>query len=171
MEESSKLLGHQIMPVEFKAGDLLFVENDSSYHFFIIQEGQVEVFKTGAGGEKIPLAVVGDGTSIGELAMIDRMPRSATARALTEVRAVRISETAYERLLSELPDWAVAVMKALVERLRHTNEIVRKGFADPAKSPNQVQAEVQSVEFDGESSKVLKEALLKADDDELPDLA
>lgn len=117
--------------VTFNSGDYLFHEGDSEYHFFIIQEGEVEVFKTKPPATKIPLAIVGPGTSLGEFAMVDRQPRSATARALTDVKAARISEEAYAQLFSELPDWAVSVLTALVERLRHTNEIVRqKGIVD-----------------------------------------
>jgi CRP-like cAMP-binding protein len=71
------------------------------------------------------LAKVGPGSSIGEFAMLDRKPRSASARALSPVTAARVSPEAYDQLLNELPDWAVSVMRALVERLRFTNDIVR----------------------------------------------
>jgi CRP/FNR family transcriptional regulator, cyclic AMP receptor protein len=138
----------QIEQVAFEPGETLFNENETSYHFFIIQEGQVEVFKMGVGGVKIPLAVVGEGTSIGEFAMIDRLPRSATARALTKVVAAKVSDQAYQQLLSELPDWAVAVMRALVERLRQTNEIVRRSGI----ISQDLKKEIDAVEFDPDAS-------------------
>lgn len=112
--------------VTFKAGEFLFKENDAGYHFFIIQDGQVEIFKTLDNGDNIQLAIAGAGTSLGEFAMIDRRPRSASAKALSQVTAARVSEEAYNELLSELPEWAVSVMRALVERLRQANEIVRR---------------------------------------------
>lgn len=115
---------HDIQQVSFKAGEILFHEDELSFHFFIIQEGEVEIFKQSEAGE-LQLARVGPGTSLGEFAMLDRKPRSASARALTDIVAARVSEDAYNHLLSELPDWAVAVMRALVERVRHTNDIVR----------------------------------------------
>lgn len=138
----------QIEQVAFQAGETLFLENETSYHFFIIQSGQVEVFKMGAGGIKIPLAVVGEGTSIGEFAMIDRLPRSATARALTNVIAAKVSDQAYQQLLTDLPDWAVAVMRALVERLRQTNEIIRRSGI----ISKEVKKEIEAVEFDPDAS-------------------
>lgn len=151
-----------IQEVEFNPGDILFNENEQSYHFFIIQEGQVEVYKTSPVGKRIPLAVVGEGTSIGEFAMIDRRPRSATAQALTTVRAAKVSEAAYQQLIAELPDWAVAVMRSLVERLRHTNDIVRRaGVVD-----TRVQQEIASAEYDPDTGSVRKDnLLLRADDD------
>jgi CRP-like cAMP-binding protein len=142
----------------FQPGDYLFEENELSYHFYVIQKGQVEVFKTGPDGQRIPLAVVGEGTAIGEFAMIDHKPRSASARALTEVSAAHVSEQTYQQLLRELPDWAVAVMKALVERLRQTNDIIRRaGIVD-----KKIVREIEAVEYDPDASTLM---------DETPDLA
>ncbi|HEX4926177.1 MAG TPA: cyclic nucleotide-binding domain-containing protein [Bdellovibrionales bacterium] len=112
--------------VQFKPGEFLFHENEQSYFFFIIQEGSVEVFKTGADQKHIPLAVVGEGQALGEFAMISKKPRSASARALTKVAAVRVSEEAYQSLLNELPSWALAVIEGLVERLRQADETIRQ---------------------------------------------
>jgi CRP/FNR family transcriptional regulator, cyclic AMP receptor protein len=131
----------QIEQVIFEPGTLLFQENEKSFHFFIIQEGEVEVFKRGAEGKPIVLATMGPGNSLGEFAMLDQQPRSASARALTTVTAAKVSAEAYEQLIEELPDWAVSVMRALVERLRATNEIVRKSL------PAQAQEALSSTEF------------------------
>jgi CRP-like cAMP-binding protein len=146
----------QIEQVTFKPGELLFKENEQSYHFFIIQEGEVEIFKTSEKGEKYVLAVVKEGTAIGEFAMIDRRPRSATACAIGTVQAARVSEQAYEQLLSELPDWAVSVMRALVERLRQTNEIVRQNGAVSASTRKQI----DTVEFDPDAGTIIDESPL-----------
>ena len=155
-----------IQTVEFRPGEILFYENENSFHFFIIQEGEVEVYKSGARGQKIPLAVVGPGTSIGEFAMIDRLPRSATARARTLVKAARVSDEAYQQLIAELPEWAISVMKALVERLRHTNEIVRRGNIVDARA----KAEIDAVEYDPEASTVSdSNPFLKKPEDDGPD--
>jgi CRP-like cAMP-binding protein len=124
-QQSSGPAGQQIEQVEFRAGEILFHEDETSFHFFIIQEGEVEIFKRGPAGEEIQLAKVTAANSLGEFAMLDRKPRSASARAMTDIVAARVSPEAYHQLLSELPDWAVSVMRALVERVRHTNDIVR----------------------------------------------
>ena len=152
----------QLKPVVFKPGDMLFHEGDKSFHFYIIQEGQVQIFRSTEDGKKVTLAEVGEGTSIGEFAMIDRRPRSASARAKTEVKAVEVSEAAYQHLLAELPDWAVSVMKSLVERIRNANDIIRKiKEVDDA-----TLTELASTEFDTGKVK-----LSLIDDDDTPDLA
>jgi CRP-like cAMP-binding protein len=138
----------ELAEIAFAPGDFLFHENESTYHFFVIIEGDVEIFKTDADGTVYPLAMVSSGSSVGEFAMIDRQPRSASARAKTSVRATRISEAAYEHLLEELPEWAMSVMRALVERLRMTNEIVRR---HKITNPEIVHA-VDALEFDSDST-------------------
>lgn len=155
----------EIKPVTFAPGDILFRENDASYHFFIIQEGTVEIFKTAPDGTHVVLALAGEGTSIGEFAMIDRLPRSATAQAKTNVKAVEVSEVAYRRLLGDLPDWAVSVMRGLVERLRNANEIIRSAAVD-AKTRQQI----TSAEYDPDSSNVKVTGTKTKIDDDTPDL-
>ena len=134
----------EIEMVEFAAGETLFMEGETSFHFFIIQSGDVEVFKKNSIGKHIPLAVVGENSAIGEFAMIDRLPRSATAKALTFVSAVKVSEEAYQKLFADLPEWAVSVMRALVDRLRQTNEIIRAAGIVDAK----IKEKIDSVEYD-----------------------
>lgn len=139
----------------FKAGEQLFQENENSYHFFIIQSGEVEVYKTDDenANKEIHLAKVGPGNSLGEFAMLDRKPRSASARALTDVVAVRVSAEGYEHLLGELPDWAVSVMRALVERLRNTNEVVRQ-LKRSSHLDQQDRIALESAEFADTNTKV-----------------
>lgn len=153
----------QLKTVEFNSGEILFNEGEKTYHFFIVQDGEVEVFRTADDGKKIPLALVSSGASIGEFAMIDRLPRSATARARTPVKAVMVTEEAYLELLSELPTWATSMMETLVERLRHANEVIRKSKMVDEKLRN----EIDSTEYDSEHSSVTE---IDRQDDDLPDL-
>lgn len=156
---------NQIRQIVFKPGDILFRENDNSFQFYILQDGIVEIYKTSPDGQKIILAEAGEGTSIGEFAMIDRRPRSATAQAKTEVTAIEVSEDGYQKLLSELPEWAVAVMRGLVERLRNANEIIRRSQEGLDQKTKQ---EIASAEYDPDSSTVTKTPY---DFDDTPDLA
>ena len=118
--------------VEFKPGDFLFYENEKSYFFYILQEGSVEVFKTDSKMKNIPLAVIGEGQAVGEFALVAQQTRSASARAITKVVAIKVSEEAYRALLNELPSWAMAVVEGLVERLRQANEVIKNyGIVNP----------------------------------------
>lgn len=143
--------GHdpRIEQVSFEPDDILFYENEETFHFFVIQEGQVEVFKTAVDGTRVVLGVMGEGTSIGEFAMLDHKPRSASARALTKVSAAKVSEEAYNELITELPTWAIAVMRGMIDRLRHTNDIIRRsGASDSVKKQVARSAEITPTEDD-----------------------
>lgn len=130
----------RIEQVTFAPGEVLFFENEESYHFFVIESGEVEIYKTDNEGEKIVLGVLSDGQSIGEFAMLDHKPRSATARAITLVQAAKVSEEAYKELITELPDWAVAVMRGMIDRLRHTNDIIRRANLVSEETKSQIAA-------------------------------
>ena len=92
----------------------------------MIKEGRVEVFRDGGDGQRVVLAIVDEGQSLGEFAMIDKQPRSASARAISTVVAVKVSESSYAELLGELPTWAQAMLEGLVSRLRSANDIIRQ---------------------------------------------
>jgi len=116
---------NDVVEVDFAPGDVIFRQGEPETHFFIIQLGQVEIYREVNGRASI-LATLGATESIGEFAAIDKKPRSASARALTPVKATKISEQAYAHLISQLPDWSVSVLTALVSRLRSANEVILK---------------------------------------------
>jgi len=66
----------------FKAGDIIIQEGDESDVAYILQEGEVEVY-TMRGAEKMVVAKLGAGQMFGEYGLLDRKPRSASVRALS----------------------------------------------------------------------------------------
>ena len=83
--------------------------------------------------------------------MIDRQPRSASARALTDVVAVKVSEQAYAALLAELPTWVQAMLEGLVTRLRKANEIIERHES----IDEQTKTDFHATEFDQENTKTI----------------
>lgn len=115
-----------IESVEFQKGQIIFQEGDETSYFYVIRQGQVQIFTYGSEGNKIVLSVAKEGRAIGEFAMVAKKPRSATAMALTDVVLVKVSEEGYEKLLSELPSWSLSLIQELVDRLRKADDIIRK---------------------------------------------
>jgi CRP-like cAMP-binding protein len=111
--------------IRFKPGDLLFREHDAGQFFYVIQAGQVEVFKI-RGQTKVPLAVLNPGQCVGEFSALDGKRRSATALALTEVLAIRVNSDTLDAQIRRNPAWFRTITFSLVERLRQTNEILRR---------------------------------------------
>ena len=98
-------------------GDVLFEAGDEGDAMFAVVEGEVELVRDGR-----VLETVGAGGILGELALVDPGPRSATARARTAARVVRVSLEDFTFLVHEHPTFALQVMTAMAERLRRTNE-------------------------------------------------
>ena len=119
-----KLSSSEIKHEFFQLGDLIFREGDPGFHFYIIDEGEVEIFSYTKSGEKLVLTTLTAGEAFGEFALLDHSPRSASARALVDSKIVRVSEKGYEHMLAKLPMWATAMMKAVVSRLKYMNEQV-----------------------------------------------
>lgn len=65
---------------------------------------------------------VGPGGILGEMALIDRNPRSATAVAKTDCQLARVDETRFKFLSQQTPYFALEVMRMLAQRLRHMDE-------------------------------------------------
>ena len=84
---------------------------------YVIVEGEASVEI--AGEQK---AVVGPGTMIGEMALIDNRPRSATIRAVTPMKLLALDTKHFKTMLEEMPSANKAVMSRLTELLR-TNDL------------------------------------------------
>ncbi len=70
--------------LELKAGEVIFEEGDAGDEMFVIQSGTVEIVKKRKGVEK-PLATLEKGDFFGEMSILENLPRTAKARAVTDV--------------------------------------------------------------------------------------
>lgn len=99
----------------FAPGEAIFAEGDKGDLMYVIRSGEVQIEQDGKAIETLA-----EGGIFGEMALIDGMPRSATARAKTAVEAAPINEKSFLFLVHETPFFAIAVMRTLAERLRRT---------------------------------------------------
>ena len=104
---------------EFKTGDIIFRQGDAATEFYVVQSGKVDIRL----GNRL-LGTVGDRDIFGEMALIDKAPRSATAIAVTDVEMVPVSEKQFLFLVSQTPYFALKVMRVLAHRLRITNKTI-----------------------------------------------
>jgi CRP-like cAMP-binding protein len=102
--------------MSFAAGQFVFKAGDQGETMYIITEGEVEILD----GSAI-LETAGPGSIVGELALIDDEPRSATVVAKTACRLVAVDRRRFEYMVQETPFFALAVMKVLADRLRKTS--------------------------------------------------
>ncbi len=104
-----------------KSGELLFKVGEKSDGMYLIRKGQILVYLD-KGGQEIPLATIGAGSMLGEMALFDKKPRSASARAVEEVEVTKITNDEFNKIMTQIPKWFVTLMSTLSSRLRDTNE-------------------------------------------------
>lgn len=119
------MTNHSERRLEFKKGDIVLKENEEGDYFYFVTSGKLAVYKDYA-GKKIPVAEVHELQAIGEMSLIDRKHRSATAVALTDVQVLKITKAAIDKQISECPLWFQVIIKNMVERLRMTDDIVKR---------------------------------------------
>ncbi len=97
----------------FSAGQLIFQEGQSGDVMYAVTEGEVDIRIH----DKV-IETVGPGGILGEMALIDTKPRSATAIARTDCKLVPINEKRFAFLVQQTPHFAVQVMRVMADRLR-----------------------------------------------------
>ncbi|NIM70528.1 MAG: cyclic nucleotide-binding domain-containing protein [Xanthomonadales bacterium] len=105
--------------MEISAGGKVFEEGEPAEKMYVILEGEVRLTLHGQ-----PLAMEVGGGIIGEMALIESEPRSASARALTDCRLVAIDKADFLDMIRESPEFAIHIMQVLTRRLRLANEIL-----------------------------------------------
>lgn len=106
----------------YRSGDFIFFEGDVDFHFYIVEQGQIQIFTKCLNGQRVDIALVEAGESFGEFALLDKQSRSASAQAVTECTLIKVSERGYEQLLEELPNWANSMLKSFATRIKNMNE-------------------------------------------------
>ncbi|MBI3243059.1 MAG: Crp/Fnr family transcriptional regulator [Chloroflexi bacterium] len=97
----------------FSAGETLIQQGDPGDCLYIIVDGEASINIRGVG----PVATRQAKSSIGEMGIVSRNPRTADCVALTEVTALKIDQDDFWELLAEKPPLALGVIKALSQRL------------------------------------------------------
>ncbi len=126
MVESSTVQRKKSGLVALQAGQVLFHENDIAKSLYIIQKGQLRLYKPKGRGF-VELAVLRAGEVIGEMAYFDSgsNKRSCSASAIVETEIIEISFNALEKAMTGLNPWFKTIVNTLAERLRKTNDKVK----------------------------------------------
>ena len=104
----------------FSSESFLCVEGEPGNTLFIIATGKVEVIKKFGDTERV-LATHGTGEYVGEMAILESAPRSASLKANGDARVLGIEGNAFKAILLDRPEVAVAVLRNMSSRLRELN--------------------------------------------------
>ncbi len=99
--------------IPFKSGDVIFKEGESGDEMYVVLEGEVAVIV-----HDQVVETVGVDNFLGEMALIDSRPRSATAVAKTDCKLAPINQNRFKFLVQQTPHFALHLMQGMAKRLR-----------------------------------------------------
>jgi CRP/FNR family cyclic AMP-dependent transcriptional regulator len=131
---------------EFGDGDQIFHEGDDSREMYVVTEGEVVVSKQSAKGE-ITLATLRRGDFVGEMSLLESLPRSATARAKGKTTLLVIHPGGFLLKIRRDPTFAFEMLQSLSRRIRVTNDNLMKELNRVGNSTDSLKAILQGAEY------------------------
>lgn len=122
-------LSNIAQPVKLKSGGVLFEAGDPGDGCYALIEGTLKVSVLSVDGSEQLLAVLGPGSMVGEVSLLDDRPRSATVTALKDCKLAFIPKTAFYRFADSNPVVYRHMLSIVAGRLRTTNDaLVARSF-------------------------------------------
>src|SRR5215212_1104276 len=122
-EEDLDQLYQMAETVSLPAGELVLQEGDPGDSLYVVLDGELEV-TTRHGSQDVLLAVYKAGQVVGEMALLEQAPRSASVRTLRGSRLLVISQAAFQTLLSCSPSAPMKILHTVTSRLRSTESML-----------------------------------------------
>lgn len=126
-------LAHALHARSYRAGEVVFQEGDIGRALFILESGRVELTRRGSDGRPVPLYTLKPGEFFGEMALLESLPRSATAVAVEPSRLHLLYRAKLEALLGSEPRIGVGIMSHLARLL---SARLRRATGAPAAAPD-----------------------------------
>lgn len=120
----SGLLFSNAKPVHLAADQVLFLAGDAGDGCYRIEKGLLKVSMVSTLGAERILSILGPGAIVGELAVLDGLPRSASVLALRDSELLFVSKAKFDEYAKKHPDLYQHLVALLASRLRETNDVI-----------------------------------------------
>ena len=127
-------------------GEILFHEGETSKEMYIVVKGEIEVFKKTSAGEVV-LASLKRGDFVGEMSLLESLPRSATARAKGETKLLAIYPGGFLLKIRRDPTFAFEMLQTLSRRIRRMNENLLSELSRGQKNSPDIEAILESTQY------------------------
>lgn len=117
-------INQSLQKKELATGEVLFNQGDPGDELIIVEEGKLAIFAPDDEGKGEAFRVFSAGELMGEMAIIDSMPRSASARAEEKTTVLTLSKETFQNLLNANPVMAQSVMSGLNDKIRYTTDFL-----------------------------------------------
>ena len=124
--EARALVRDAAQPLMCPGGEFLIRQGDSADAVYLVTSGRLHVLSIGPDGTETPIAEIGRGEVVGEMALISREPRTASVQALRDTQLLKLPPETFARLVSDYPEALRRVGGTIVARLIRTFRTVTK---------------------------------------------
>ncbi len=111
-----RTIGRKVRPLLVRAGTVVCDEGEVGQTFYFVVSGKATVHQNGR-----KTAEIGPGGYFGELALLDRLPRSATVKAATDMELLALDQRTFNKLLKDSPSIVRKLLVATAARLRQAD--------------------------------------------------
>lgn len=125
-EQEFAFLTSHLLRRKYAAGELIFGEGDPCAGLYVVQSGNVRIFKSSAGGREQVLSIDGPGSSIAELPVFDGGNYPASATAVDDATLLFVSKQDFQALCVAHPQVALKVLRVVGARLRRLVGIIEE---------------------------------------------
>jgi CRP-like cAMP-binding protein len=117
IQEELDVVARRLTVQEVDTGQELFKEGDNADFFCLVAQGSLEVIKKGKDGRMVTIATLGDGDSVGEMAVVDGMVRSATVKAAFYSIVIVLQRKDFEKILESYPRIGAKLLKGIARHI------------------------------------------------------
>jgi CRP/FNR family cyclic AMP-dependent transcriptional regulator len=117
--------------LRFADGAVVFEQGSAGDGAFIVRSGKVRIFRVGEGERETLLTTLGPGEMFGEMSLLERKPRSASAQAVGDTEVEAVSESDIEQLVGD--PTVLHILKKMSARIREVDEALEKISLEGAK--------------------------------------
>jgi CRP-like cAMP-binding protein len=108
--------------------EVLMRKGEKGDSLFLIHDGWVKIVTVDSKGDELIINKCGPGETIGEMALLDGIPRSATVIALSDAEVLELKKDVFEEILKQRPDVSLAIIRSYSERLRFSTTYIEKAI-------------------------------------------
>lgn len=121
-DEQLSVLAAQTREINFRKNAILMTEGEDGESMYVINSGSVKVYVSDDEGRELVLYQQGRGAVIGDIALLDDNPRSASVSTLEPSTALMIGKQAFLDCLRSSPEMGINIIRSLTQRLRDATE-------------------------------------------------
>jgi CRP-like cAMP-binding protein len=130
-----KIIAAKVRGLRFRPGEFICLAGQPAQYFFMIENGEVKRIATEPNGAMTLLGILDSGDSFGEQEIVQGIPYSATAQALSEVELWTISKNDFQQMLEAFPSLTLTITRMMADRLTRAQQVPPQTRVRPHNPP------------------------------------